>query len=88
MKQIILILFFFIALPLTGSARKRALLVGISKYRSNGRTAWTNIHGKEDVDSLAPALIKKGFTVKTLVNEQATYQGITSSLKTLVTDHK
>lgn len=86
MKKIILILALFLALPLTGNAKKRALLVGISSYRANGRTAWTNIHGKEDVDSLAPALIKKGFTVKTLVNEQATYQGITSSIKKLITE--
>ena len=88
MKKIILILALFLALPLTGNAKKRALLVGISSYRASGRTAWTNIHGKEDVDSLAPALIKKGFSVTTLVNEQATYQGITSSIKTLITETK
>lgn len=88
MKHIVLILALFLALPSPGDAKKRAFLVGISKYRANGRTAWTNIHGKEDVDSLAPALIKKGFTVKTLVNEQATYQGITSSIKTLITETK
>ena len=81
MKQMILILALFLAFPSPGDAKKRAFLVGISKYRANGRTAWGNIHGKEDVDSLAPALIKKGFSVTTLVNEQATYQGITNSLK-------
>ena len=86
MKQIILILALFLALPLSGDAKKRALLVGISKYRANGRTAWGNIHGKEDVDSLAPALTKKGFAVTTLVNEQATYQGIVSSLKGLISE--
>jgi hypothetical protein len=88
MKHIILILALIIALPLSGDAKKRALLVGISKYRANGRTAWGNIHGKEDVDSLAPALTKKGFTVTTLVNEQATYQGITGSLKRLILETK
>ena len=60
MKQMFLILALFLALPLTGNGKKRAFLVGISTYRANGRTAWNNIHGKEDVDSLAPALIKKG----------------------------
>ena len=84
MKHIVLILALFLALPSPGDAKKRAFLVGISKYRANGRTAWGNIHGKEDVDSLAPALIKKGFAVTTLVNEQATYQGITNSLKRLI----
>lgn len=88
MKQILLILTLFLALPTTGSAKKRALLVGISKYHANGRTAWENIHGKEDVDLLAPELIKKGFIVKTLVNEQATYQGITSSIKKLIAETK
>lgn len=75
-------------MPLIGSAKKRALLVGISKYRANGRTAWSNIHGKEDVDSLAPSLTKKGFIVKTLVNEEATYLGITKSIKQLIAETK
>ena len=88
MKHIVLILTLFLALPLTGSAKKRALLVGISTYRANGRTAWVNIHGKEDVDSLVPALTNKGFLVTTLVNEQATYQGIVTSLKGLISDTK
>ena len=88
MKQMFLILALFLALPLTGNGKKRAFLVGISTYRANGRTAWNNIHGKEDVDSLAPALIKKGFSVTTLVNEQATYQGIVSTLKGLISDTK
>ena len=88
MKKIILILALFLAFPLAGSAKKRALLVGISTYRANGRTAWGNIHGKEDVDSLAPALAKKGFAVTSLVNEQATYQGIIESLKKLIAETK
>ena len=88
MKHIVLILTLFLALPLTGNAKKRALLVGISTYRANGRTAWVNIHGKEDVDSLVPALTNKGFLVTTLVNEQATYQGIVTSLKGLISDTK
>ena len=88
MKQMILILALFLAFPSSGDAKKRALLVGISKYRANGRTAWGNIHGKEDVDSLDPALTKKGFAVTTLVNEQATYQGITNSLKRLILETK
>ena len=81
MKQMILILALFLAFPSLGDAKKRAFLVGISKYRAKGRTAWGNIHGKEDVD-------KKGFAVTTLVNEQATYQGITNSLKRLITETK
>lgn len=88
MKQIILILSIFLALPLTINAEKRAFLVGISTYKVNGRTAWGNIHGKEDVDSLAPALSNKGFTVTTIVNEEATYKGITESLKMFINKTK
>lgn len=88
MKHLILILALFLAFPFSGDAKKRAFLVGISKYRANGRTAWVNIHGKEDVDSLALALTKKGFFVTTLVNEQATYQSIVTSLKGLISDTK
>ena len=80
MKYIVLALALFLAFPSLGDAKKRAFLVGISKYRANGRTAWGNIHGKEDVDSLAPALIKKGFAVTTLV--------ITNSLKRLIIETK
>ena len=76
---------FLLTLPLVCNAqRKRAFLVGISKYHANGRTAWTNIHGKEDVDLLTPVLIEKGFAVRTIVNEDATYQGITSALSDFI----
>lgn len=85
MKHIIFIIAFLLALPFTGNAeRKRAFLVGISKYHANGRTAWTNIHGKEDIDLLTPALKEKGFEVCSVVNEEATYQGIVSALKVFI----
>lgn len=76
---------FFLALPIVGNAqRKRAFMVGISKYHSNGRTAWANIHGKEDVDILIPELKAKGFEIIALTDEQATYQGIITSLKQFI----
>lgn len=85
MKQIVLILTFILVTPLLCNAQqKRALLVGISKYHSYGYKVWNNIHGAEDVALLTPELKKKGFTVQTLVNEQATYQGIVNSLNKLI----
>ena len=89
MKQIILILTFILVSPLLCNAQqKRALLVGISKYHSYGYKVWNNIHGAEDVALLTPELKKKGFTVQTLVNEQATYQGIVNSLNKLIAASK
>lgn len=89
MYRIVLILALIVSLPLAGNAqRKRAFLVGISKYHTNGRTAWTNIHGKEDIDLLTPALKEKGFEVSSVVNEEATYQGIVSALTAFINDTK
>lgn len=78
-----------IAFPLMGNAqRKRAFMVGISKYHTNGYKVWNNIHGAEDVELLKPELEKKGFKVKALTNEHATYQGILNALNSFITDSK
>jgi len=61
---------------------RRALLVGISNYRSMG--PWGNIHGAEDVQMLQPVLKQQGFKVTSLVNEQATYRNIKKQLRALV----
>lgn len=89
MKKLFIILALILALPSFSNAqRKRAMLVGISKYHSYGYKVWGNIHGAEDVALLAPELKKKGFAVQTLTNDQATYQGILSSLDKLIVSAK
>lgn len=89
MNRITLILAFFIAFPLIGNAqRKRAFMVGISKYHVNGYKVWNNIHGAEDVALLTPELEKKGFKVIALTNEHATYQGILNALNSFITASK
>ena len=56
-----LILALLTVLPFIGNAqRKRAFMVGISKYHTNGYRVWDNIHGAEDVQLLTPELEKKG----------------------------
>lgn len=78
-----------IAFPLMSNAqRKRAFMVGISKYHTNGYKVWNNIHGAEDVVLLKPELEKKGFKVKALTNEHATYQGILNALNSFITASK
>lgn len=89
MNKWMCILALFLALPLFGNAQqKRAFLVGISNYHSNGYKVWNNIHGAEDVALLTPELEKKGFHVQILTNEQATYQGIVDSLEKLIATSK
>ena len=89
MNRFALILAFMIAFPLMSNAqRKRAFMVGISKYHTNGYKVWNNIHGAEDVVLLKPELEKKGFKVKALTNEHATYQGILNALNSFITASK
>ena len=89
MNRLVLILAFIIALPFaTYAHRKRAFMVGISNYHSNGYKVWNNIHGAEDVMLLTPELEKKGFTVQSITNEDATYQAIISALDAFITSSK
>jgi len=89
MNRLFLILIIVLAFPFIGNAqRKRAFMVGISKYHTNGYKVWNNIHGAEDVALLTPELEKKGFKVKALTNEHATYQGILNALNSFITASK
>lgn len=69
--------------------RKRAFMVGISHY-DTALTGyqWNNINGVEDVTLLSPILTKQGFLVTTLLDEQATYQSITSQLSSFIKQTK
>lgn len=89
MIRVLVILVLILTLPICGDAqRKRAFLVGISNYKSNGYKVWHNIHGAEDIRLLTPELIKKGFAVDTLTNERATFQGILTNLVEFVKSTK
>ena len=89
MIRIALILALVMAFPTVGDAqRRRALMVGISRYHTHGYKVWPNIHGAEDVALLRPELEKKGFTVQTLTNEQATCKGILRALDHFTTDSR
>lgn len=89
MNRLVLLLAFVVAFPFIGNAqRKRAFMVGISNYHTNGYKVWNNIHGAEDVALLKPELEKKGFKVQTLVNEQATYKGILNALNSFIATSK
>ena len=61
--------------------RKRAFMVCISHY-DTALTGfqWNNINGVEDIHLLFPALSKQGFSVITLMDNDATYDNIVSHL--------
>lgn len=76
------------ALPMMAQTR-RALLVGISAYKSplNGYT-WHNIHGANDVALMASALKGQGFSCSDLTDAAATHDNIVSSFNGLVAASK
>jgi len=82
MYRKLLIISLLCLVSLVASAqRKRAFMVGISHY-DTALTGyqWNNINGVEDVNLLSPILKKQGFTLTTLLDEQATYDNITNQL--------
>lgn len=64
-------------------------MVGISHY-DTALTGyqWNNINGVEDIKLLEPVLKKQGFYLTTLMDEQATYQNITTQLSTFINKTK
>ena len=77
-------------MAIVGNAqRKRAFMVGISHY-DTALTGyqWNNINGTNDVQLLSPILKKQGFYLSTLLDDQATYQNITSLLSTFTNQTK
>ena len=90
MRKLLLITGLFFIVGISGNAqRKRAFMVGISHY-DTALTGyqWNNINGVEDIKLLEPVLKKQGFYLTTLIDEQATYQNITSQLSTFINKTK
>lgn len=79
--RLCLILVALILTSAVNAQRKRAFLVGISCY-DTALTGyqWNNINGVEDVKLLSPALKKQGFTITTLLDDQATFDNIISQI--------
>lgn len=90
MRKLLLITGLFFIVGISGNAqRKRAFMVGISHY-DTALTGyqWNNINGVEDIKLLEPVLNKQGFYLTTLMDEQATYQNITTQLSTFINKTK
>lgn len=68
----------------TIEAKNRALLIGISQYSS--KYNWNAISGTNDIDLIKAGL--KGFTIKELRNEKATYSNIIKEFENLIQQSK
>ena len=90
MRKLLLITGLICVVGISGNAqRKRAFMVGISHYDTvlTGYQ-WNNINGVEDIKLLEPILKKQGFYLTTLMDEQATYENITTQLSTFINKTK
>lgn len=88
MKKIIavfIIISFLCTFMVLGSeAKNRALLIGISDY--SPQYNWNTISGTNDIDLIKGVL--KGFSVKELRNENATYKNIIKEFERLIQQSK
>lgn len=83
--QRLIILFTLVAIASGMQATKRALVIGIGSYPAE--TGWPAIHGDNDVPIAVDYLQRAGFEpaqITTLLNEQATYQGIQNAFLSLI----
>lgn len=79
MRRFITILILVVACVLNAVAeRKHALIIGLGKQEDKN---WSTIHGDKDVDVVKSMLVKCGFRdICTVINEQATKQGIAQAM--------
>lgn len=84
-KLLVLVIFVFFATSFVQAQHKRAFLVGISHYDNvSTNYEWNDIHGVEDVKLISPLLKQQGFSITEVLDEEATYKHIKSSLAKFV----
>lgn len=81
MKRLVLV-FAMLWVATNMLATKYALIIAVGKYAPN--TGWSATSAINDVKLLKPSLEKAGFVVTTLVDSQATHEGITIALNRLI----
>ena len=80
-RRLCLILAILLYSSVGNSQRKWAFLVGISNY-DTALTGyqWNNISGTEDINLLAPILYNQGFSTRTLLDKDATYNNVVTQI--------
>ena len=88
--SIVAIIAILIGCQTMNAETKRALLVGISDYGNamEDPNKWANISGANDIKLLSPLFCEQGFKVASLVDAQATHEGITKALEQLAKGSK
>lgn len=90
-KKLLLLTFILLVCPcFVDGQTKRALLVGISEYneKATEENTWSDIHGANDVNLLAPTLKEQGFKVTKLCNATAKADRIRKELTALAASCK
>ena len=65
---------------------KKALLVGISIYPSEGDKSWDTINGINDIQLIAKTLKSGGYSITELSNDKATFEAIQKALSSLASN--
>ena len=81
MKRILFIAFMSIVSIFCQAQQKHALIVAIADYPTE--SGWSKINSDNDISILVPEFKRLGFQVSTLVNREATKEGILHALKQL-----
>lgn len=81
MKRLVLHL-LYLCLALSAGAARLALMIGVGNYPEG--SGWTKIHSANDIALLKPVYEQQGFVVDTLLDENATHQGIVDALNSLI----
>lgn len=85
-KHIIFSIILVLTTAFPAMAEKRALLIGISDYptvKGHPELEWSDIHGANDVVTLAPTLKKQGFKTTSLTDSKATAANIRKAFRQL-----
>ncbi|MCB0424809.1 MAG: caspase family protein, partial [Mangrovimonas sp.] len=83
MKRLSLVLLLLFSIQLA-FAKKHALIIAVGDYPKS--TGWKSISSANDVPLIKQALLNQGFleeNIMTLINDQATKQGIVNALELL-----
>lgn len=87
--RLCLLLISMLLTSVVHAQRKRAFLVGISHYDTALTSyQWNDINGVEDVNLICQFLKKQGFTTTTLLDEQATFDNITTKITLFIENTK
>ena len=82
-KALIFCLLFF-SFGALSAQTKRALVVGISKYKETGESTWGTIHGTNDANLIVPVLQRQGFKTVKICDKYASANRIRKEITNMI----